>query len=152
MKAQDLMTPCPACCTPDDTAKRAAQLMADNDCGCLPVLEGRNSDRVVGIVTDRDIALRAVARGKGPDTPVAELMTANPACCPTDAEVEAVEHLMADRQIRRVVVVDSAGCCAGIIAQADLAREAERGRDVGEKEVARVVERISEPRPEQRRR
>lgn len=151
MKAHELMTPCPACCTPDDTARRAARLMADNDCGCLPVLEGRNSDRVIGIVTDRDIALRAIARGKGPDTPVGELMTPNPACCPADADVESVEHLMADRQIRRVVVVDASGCCAGIIAQADLAREAERGRDVGEKEVARVVERISAPRAEKRR-
>ena len=146
MKAQDLMTPCPASCTPDDTARRAALLMSENDCGCLPVVESRNSDRVVGVVTDRDIALRAVARGKGPDTPVRELMTADPECCPADADVEAVEHVMADRQVRRVVIVDGAGCCVGIVSQADLAREADRGRDVSEREVARVVERISESR------
>lgn len=144
MKARDLMTPRPACCTPEDTARRAAQLMADSDCGCLPVVEGRNSDRVVGVITDRDIALRAVARGRGPETRIGELMTADPDCCPSDADVQDVEHVMADRQVRRVVVVDGAGCCVGIIAQADLARAAERGRDVSEKEVARVVERISE--------
>ena len=151
MKVQELMTPCPACCTPDDTARRAARLMSENDCGCLPVVEGRNSDRVVGIVTDRDIALRAVALGKGPDTPIGEIMTADPGCCVADADVQEVEHLMADRQVRRVVIVDGAGCCVGIVAQADLAREAERGRDVSEREVARVVERISEPSHERQR-
>ena len=139
------MTPCPACCTPDDTARRAALLMSENDCGCVPVVEGRNSDRVVGVVTDRDIALRAVARGKGPDTPVLELMTADPGCCLADADVQQIEHVMADQQVRRVVVVDAAGCCVGIVSQADLAREADRGREVSEREVARIVERISEP-------
>ena len=145
MKAQDLMTESPACVTPDDTARRVAQLMADNDCGCLPVVEGRDNSRVVGVVTDRDIALRGVAQGKGPDTPVRELMTPDPDCCTPDADVKEVERLMADRQVRRVIVVDGAGCCLGIIAQADLALAAEERRGVSDAEVARVVERVSEP-------
>ena len=75
MQAQDLMTKSPACVTPDDSAQRVAQLMADNDCGCVPVVEARDNSRVIGVVTDRDIAVRGVAKGKSPETRVAELMT-----------------------------------------------------------------------------
>jgi CBS domain-containing protein len=145
VKAKDLMTDNPACVTPEDPLRRVAQLMADNDCGCLPVVEARENNRVVGVITDRDIALRGIAKGKGPDTPVREVMTVNADCCPPDATVEEVERVMTDRQIRRVVIADADGCCVGIIAQADLARAAERNRDVTERELARVVERISEP-------
>ncbi|HKG90719.1 MAG TPA: CBS domain-containing protein [Gemmatimonadaceae bacterium] len=145
MKAQSLMTKSPACVTPDDSAQRVAQLMADNDCGCLPVVERRDNSRVIGVVTDRDIALRGVARGKGPDVPVRELMTTDVCCCGPDADLSEVERLMGDRQIRRIVVADGDGCCVGIISQADLARAAEEGRDVSDREVARVVECISEP-------
>jgi signal-transduction protein with cAMP-binding, CBS, and nucleotidyltransferase domain len=100
---------------------------------------------VVGVVTDRDLAVRGLARSKGLDTPVRELMTSDPCCCSPDAGVEDVERLMADRQVRRVVVADADGCCLGIIAQADLARAAERGGDVTDRELAVVVEAISEP-------
>jgi CBS domain-containing protein len=147
MKAHEIMTASPACCTPDDPAKRVAQLMADNDCGCIPVVADRNDSRVVGVVTDRDIAIRGVAKGKGPDARVRDLMTPDPFCCSADADVKDVERLMAERQVRRVVVVDGDGCCVGVIAQADLARAAERTKDVSDVEVARVVERISEPAP-----
>jgi CBS domain-containing protein len=152
MRAQELMTENPACVTPDDSVRRAARLMADNDCGALPVVEGRDSSRVVGVITDRDIALRAVAQGKGPDALVRELMTPDPSCCSPGASLQDVERVMSDRQVRRVVIVDDAQCCVGIIAQADLARAADRGREVTEREVARVVERISEPAPASRER
>jgi CBS domain-containing protein len=145
MKARELMTANPACCTPGDPAQRVAQLMADNDCGCIPVVADQNDTHVVGVVTDRDIAIRGVAKGRGPDTPVRELMTGVPFCCPADADVKEVERVMAERQVRRVVVVDDDGCCVGVISQADLARAAERRQDVSYLEVARVVERISEP-------
>jgi CBS domain-containing protein len=147
MRAHEIMTAGPACCTPDDPAERVAQLMADNDCGCIPVVADRNDSRVVGVVTDRDIAIRGVAKGKGPDARVRDLMTPDPFCCSADADVKDVERLMAERQVRRVVVVDGDGCCVGVIAQADLARAAERTKDVSDVEVARVVERISEPAP-----
>jgi len=147
MKAQELMTASPACCTPDDTAERVAQLMADNDCGCIPVVAGRNDNHVVGVITDRDIAIRGVAKGKGPDTRVRDLMTSDPFCCSANADVKDVERVMAERQVRRVVVIDGDGSCVGVIAQADLARAAERRKDVSDLEVARVVERISEPGP-----
>jgi CBS domain-containing protein len=147
MKAQDLMTANPACCTPDDTAERVTQLMAENDCGCIPVVADQNDTRVVGVVTDRDIAIRGVAKGKGPDTRVRDLMTLDPFCCPADADLRDVERVMAERQVRRVVVVDGGGRCLGVIAQADLALAAERKQEVSDVEVARVIERISEPAP-----
>jgi CBS domain-containing protein len=147
MKTRDLMTPSPVCCTPDDPVQRVAQLMEDNDCGCIPVIADRNDTRVVGVVTDRDIALRGVAKGKGPDTRVRDVMTRDPFCCSTDADIKDVERVMAERQVRRVVVVDGDGRCAGMIAQADLALAAERKQEVSDLEVARVVERISEPPP-----
>lgn len=145
MRAKDVMTERPACCTPEDTIERAAHLMEENDCGCIPVIESRGSNTVVGVITDRDVTLRAVGRGMGSDTPVREVMTAGPCCCGPDADVREVESIMADRQIRRVMVVDDAGCCVGIVAQADVARAATRNSEVDDAEVGRVVERISEP-------
>jgi CBS domain-containing protein len=139
------MTSDPSCCAPDDPVQRVAQLMADKDCGCIPVVADGTDGRVIGVITDRDIAVRGVAQGKGPDTRVRDVMTPDPFCCPLDADVKDVERVMAERQVRRVVVIDDAGCCVGMIAQADLARAAERTSDVSDVEVARVVERISEP-------
>jgi CBS domain-containing protein len=149
MKAQEIMTSAPASCTPNDTAQSAAQLMAEHDCGCLPVVEDTDTNRLVGVVTDRDLAVRGLAEGKSPDTPVQELMSTKPSCCTPDDDVEDVEKIMAERQVRRVPVIDGNGCCVGMVAQADLARTSERG--VSDREVGRVVERISEPTAESRR-
>lgn len=143
MKAQEMMTRSPACCTPDDSAERAAALMEENDCGCVPVVEDQETRKLIGLVTDRDIALRGAGRGRDASTPVRELMSTDVSCCGTDSDVEEAERIMTERQVRRVPVIDEAGCCVGMIAQADLAREADRG--VSDREVGRVVERISEP-------
>jgi CBS domain-containing protein len=145
MRAEQLMTKNPACVTPSDTLQRVAQLMADNDCGCVPVVEGRNQSRVVGVVTDRDIALRGVAKGRSADATVAEVMTRDVACCSPDVDLHTVERTMSDRQIRRVVIADADGCCVGIVSQADLARAAARGDEIEEREVVRVLETISQP-------
>lgn len=142
MQAQDIMSPNPACCTPEDTAQRAAEFMREHDCGCLPVVDDQETKHVVGVVTDRDLACRCLAEGRGPDTPVRELMSSEPSCCTADADLQEVERIMAERQVRRVPVVDEAGCCVGMVAQADLARD---GRGVSDREVARVVEQVSEP-------
>jgi CBS domain-containing protein len=96
----------------------------------------------VGVITDRDITVRATAKGLGADTRVSDLMTRDVATCLPDADVSVVEQKMADRQVRRIVVQAADGACLGIVAQADLARATERGVSVGD--VARVVERISE--------
>jgi CBS domain-containing protein len=141
MKAQDLMTTEPACCAPSSTVREAAQLMREHDCGCIPVVEGK-SRRLVGMVTDRDVACRCVAEGKSPDTPVGEIMTTNPQSSHPEDDIAAVEQIMIEAKVRRVPVVDDGGRCIGMIAQADLAlnHEAATDRDVGH-----VVERISEP-------
>jgi CBS domain-containing protein len=118
--------------------------MEQNDCGCIPVVQASDDNCVVGVITDRDIAVRGVGPGRSTETRVREVMTAAPYCCGSESELDEVERVMSDQQVRRVVIVDDGGCCLGIVAQADLARAAERA-DVSEHEVARVVERISEP-------
>jgi CBS domain-containing protein len=139
------MTARPACCTPNDTVERAAHLMEENDCGCIPVVETTDRQNLIGVLTDRDVAIRAIGRGRGADTRVGDVMTTAPCCVSADTDIEQVERVMSDNQIRRVLVTDDDGCCVGIVAQADLARAADRGRDVSDEEVGRVVERISEP-------
>ena len=145
MKARDLMTPDPAQVTATDSLQRVSQLMAEHDCGCIPVVTAADQRSLIGVVTDRDIAIRAVAEGRPASTPVSEIMTSNPDRVTPDDDIERVEKLMADRQIRRVVVVDDAGDCVGIIAQADLARAAKRGNDPSPKEMVDVLEKISQP-------
>ena len=142
MKARELMTADPTCCTPEATIQQAAQMMRDHDCGCIPVVEDEQSKRLVGVITDRDITIRCTAEGKGPQTRVRDTVSPNPTCCRPDDDVEAVERIMAGEQVRRVPVVDQRGCCVGVIAQADLARN---DRAASDSEVGKVVGRISEP-------
>jgi CBS domain-containing protein len=139
------MTPDPACCTPNSTAREAAVLMRDNDCGSLPVVESESSRRLVGTVTDRDLAIRGLAEGKGPDTMIGDLMTNGPTTAGPEDEVEVVRDVMIAQQVRRVPVVDEDGMVVGIVAQADIAREEGAASD---QEVGRIVEAISDPRPD----
>lgn len=148
MTVQKLMTRDPACCTPTDTVREAATIMRDRDCGSVPVIADTESRRLVGMITDRDIAVRGIAEGRGSDTPVRDLMSTDPSTIGEHDEVRAVEQIMAQRQVRRVPVVDEQGRCIGIVAQADLARA---NRTVSNREVGRIVERISEPTDEARR-
>ena len=145
MKARDLMTPDPAQVTAADSLQRVSQLMLEHDCGCIPVVTAADQRSVVGVVTDRDIAVRAVAGGFPPTTPIRDFMTTNPDTVGPDDDLEHVERLMSDRQIRRVVVVDDTGECVGIIAQADLARAAKRKQEPSPKEMVDVLEKISRP-------
>jgi CBS domain-containing protein len=142
MKARELMSAQPACCTPSDTVREAARLMKEHDCGCIPVVEDQESNRLVGTITDRDIACRCVAAGKGPDTPVGEVMSRDPKSCGPEDDITTVERIMAEAQVRRVPLVDQRSRCIGIIAQADLALNHQAA---SESEVGRVLERISEP-------
>jgi CBS domain-containing protein len=137
------MTPDPASCTPDSTAQDAATLMRDNDCGSIPVVDPGSKKTLVGTVTDRDLAVRGLAEGKGPDTLVRELMTPSPVTCGPEDEVEIVREVMVARLVRRVPVVDEHGGLVGIVAQADIAREEGAASD---QEVGRIVEAISDPR------
>lgn len=142
MRAAHVMTADPVCCTPETTVQEAATQMADSDCGCLPVVD--EDRRVVGVITDRDIACRCVATGKDATTPVAEVMTSQTQCCGPDDDVEQVAQVMREAQVRRVPVVDGSGWCLGMVAQADLARgDGQRAGD--------VVTQVSQP-PSRRRR
>lgn len=142
MKASELMTPEPLCCTPDQTVQETARLMRDNDCGCIPVIEDSNNKRLIGVVTDRDITVRGLAEGKAADTPVRDVMTRDPKVVRPDDDVQQIETIMAQHQVRRVPVVDRNGSCVGIVSQADLALNE---RAASDQDVGRVVERISEP-------
>lgn len=143
MRVKQIMTTNPARCTPETTAREAAALMRDNDCGSIPVVESTTSNRLVGTVTDRDLAIRGLAEGKGPDVTVSYLMTPEPVTCVPEDEVEDLRQVMIEQQVRRVPVVDADGVLVGIVAQADIAREEGAASD---REVGRIVEAISEPR------
>jgi CBS domain-containing protein len=145
MEAHEIMTREPAWCTPDHTVREAARLMQEHDCGCIPVVEDARAMRLVGVVTDRDLACRCLAAGLGPETTVAEVMSISPSCCAPNDDVQYVERIMEERQVRRVPVIDDRGCCVGMVSQADLVRAAERSPQVSDREVARMVERVSAP-------
>jgi len=105
-------------CRPDTTLRDAACSMAERDIGAIPVSDG---DRLVGMVTDRDIAIRGVAQGRGPDTPVREVMTDAVRYCFEDEDIGHVARNMGDIQVRRLPVVNRDKRLVGIVAIADIA-------------------------------
>jgi CBS domain-containing protein len=136
MKIAEAMTRDVRVANPDQTIRQAAQMMAELDAGALPVGE---HDRLIGMITDRDIAVRAVAHGKAPDTRIRDVMTDDVKYCFDDDEVEEVARNMADIQVRRLPVVNRDKRLVGIVAIADIAAS-EDIEVVGE-----AVSGISEP-------
>lgn len=135
--AQDVMTADPTRCSATTTLDEVAKLMRQFDCGEIPIVD--SADRPVGVVTDRDIVCRVVAEGQNPAAHTAEqCMTQPVVTVQADASLDEVLETMQRHQIRRLLVVDEEGCCAGIIAQADVAL-ATRPTDVGQlvREVSR---------------
>lgn len=137
--AQDIMTSNPVCVTPDTPITDAAQMMKDQNVGLLPVVEAQGSDRLVGVITDRDIAIRHVAEGHGSGCPVREAMSGNVVTCRPDDDIREVMRAMATEQVRRIPIVDERGALVGIVAQADVALE---GHDSA---AGDTLEKISEP-------
>ncbi|TME64107.1 MAG: CBS domain-containing protein [Chloroflexi bacterium] len=136
MKVRELMTTEPITVEPDTTLGEVATLMKQEDCGSIPVVE---AGRLVGIVTDRDIVIRGVAGGTDPKTQrVSTIMSADPVTIGADDDVTEAEKVMADRQIRRLPVIED-GRLVGIIVTAQIAR-ADDKRKVGE-----TLREISEP-------
>ncbi len=141
MKIQEIMTRNPATVTPGTTVRDAAKLMQREDTGILPVVESEGTKKLVGVVTDRDIAIRVVAEGRDGETRVSDVMsTGRLATLRPDADVDEAMNTMADEQVRRVPIVDDRGTLIGIVAQADIVRKA---RD--DRKAERTVEKISEP-------
>ena len=120
MKVSQVMTRDVKTVRPDQTAKDAAKFMLSEDAGSMPVSDG---DRLIGMITDRDIAVRGVARGYGPDTPVRELMTDEIICVREDDDVEEVATKMSQAQVRRLPVIDANEKLCGIVSLGDLSRE-----------------------------
>ena len=139
-RVKDVMTPNPTCCVPGTPLQEVAVMLVENDCGAIPVVESRDTGRPVGIVTDRDIALRAVAAGKNAlDLRAVDCMTTPCRTVPRDTSLEECVGMMGANKVRRMVVVDDSGGVCGIIAQADLALKADDGK------VAEVVRTVSAP-------
>ena len=118
MNVRDVMTTEPRCVSAQDTIRAAARIMRDEDTGVVPVVESDN--RPVGVVTDRDIAVRAVAEGLGFDTPVIEIASAEVVSVSPDASVGEAAEIMAELQIRRLPVVEN-GRVVGIVSLGDIA-------------------------------
>jgi len=136
MKVSDLMTSDPATVGPDDPCSRAAALMKEEDCGAIPVVR---DGKLVGIVTDRDITIRAVAEGRDPKTlAVSNIMSADPITIAPDTDADEATRMMAEFQVRRLPVVEN-GRLLGIIVTAQLARR-ESSEEMGE-----TIKEISEP-------
>ncbi len=119
MIVQDLMTEFPEALKPTDTIQKAAKLMRDHDYGIIPILDGLDS--LVGVVTDRDIVVQALASGHGPETLIRECMTVQPDTVPRDLPISEALHLMNARQIRRVPVVEN-GRLIGMLSLGDIAK------------------------------
>ncbi|HXE56375.1 MAG TPA: CBS domain-containing protein [Gemmatimonadales bacterium] len=136
----DIMTPRPACVLPSDPVARAARIMKAEDVGSVPVVDGHDSNRLLGIVTDRDVVVRVVAEGRDPAaTRVEEVMTRDPVTCRPEDEVEAALDAMGKHQVRRIPIVENRNRLVGIIAQADVATRLEEPEDAAE-----VVREISQ--------
>jgi len=120
MKVSDVMTRDVQTISPEQTAREAASFMLSADAGSIPVTEG---DRLIGMITDRDIAVRGVAKGGGPDTPVRELMTSDVICVRMDEDCADVASKMSNAQVRRLPVIDEQERLCGIVSLGDLARE-----------------------------
>jgi CBS domain-containing protein len=141
MKAHEIMSRNPTCVTPETPIVDAARLMKDENIGVVPVGESTDSRRIVGVLTDRDIAVRAVAEGRdGTTTSVGHIMTADVRTSAPDDSVDDIMALMGREQVRRIPIVDDRGSLVGIIAQADIVLEANDDR-----KAERTVEQISEP-------
>ena len=133
---QDLMTRNPCSIDADKSVAYAAKMLRDEDVGLAPIVEG---DRLVGTVTDRDIAIRVVAEGKDPEsTKVKDIASINLVTVDPQQGLDEALKLMAKHQVRRLPVTEEGGRLVGLVAQADIARSA------GDKQTGRVVEQISQ--------
>ena len=135
--AKDLMTPDPQCCTAETPLNEVAKLMVECDCGEIPVID--SAKKLIGVITDRDIVCRIVAKGQNPSAMTAgDAMTQPVISVTEDTSLEDVLSAMEEHQVRRLPVVDASGYCCGIVSQADVAL-AGKDSDVGEmvREVSR---------------
>jgi CBS domain-containing protein len=137
MRVSEVMTREVRICTPGTSIREVARLMAEIDAGAMPVGE---NDRLIGMITDRDIAIRAVAVGKGPDTPVREVMSEHVHYCYDDQDLDQITQEMASARVRRLPVINRDKRLVGILSVGDVAR-----KDDNQGDVARTVASVSTP-------
>lgn len=139
MKVNEIMTAVPAVCGPETPLEEVARTMVGRDCGAIPVVSQDRSE-VAGIITDRDMVVRAVAEGRNPlSLTASSCMTSPVFTIREDASLDACTDLMESKKVRRVPVVSATGALVGIVAQADVARHASR------KEAGELVRDVSAP-------
>lgn len=140
MKVRDVMTKKPATSTPETDLQKVAKQMMDHNVGLIPIIDNKDTMKVIGVVSDRDIALRCVAEGKNPRDMKAEDVMSKPVVVVSqDDDLQNVARMMEQHKVRRIPVVDDEGKVCGIVAQADIALKAP------DETTASVVQEISEP-------
>lgn len=138
MDVKDVMTPDPECCSPETGLQDVARMMVDCDCGCIPVVDSNDSKMPIGMITDRDITCRVVAQGRNPlELTASDAMSSTVVSVTPDTSLEDCLNLMEESQVRRIAVVDDNGKICGIVAQADVALNADG------KKTAEVVQEVS---------
>jgi CBS domain-containing protein len=121
-KCDEVMTKTPVCCQPNDMVAKAAQLMKLENIGSIPVIENEQTQKLVGIVTDRDLALKIVAEGlDAKSTKVEAVMTRKVVTCRAEDDMQKALDAMSEHQLRRIPIVDNDNKILGIISQADVA-------------------------------
>jgi CBS domain-containing protein len=140
MQVKEVMTTDPACCTSETSLQEVAQMMIDHDCGEIPVVENKQNYLPIGVITDRDIVCRTIAKGINQlDLTVAECISKPCITVTPEMSIEECSRILEANQIRRVPVVDASGTCCGIVSLADIALRARQSI------VAEVVKEVSEP-------
>lgn len=141
MKAREIMTRDPRTVTAGSRIQEAARLMREGDVGLIPVVDGSDSRKLVGVISDRDIAIRVVAEGRDvASATVGDAMSTEVRSCREDSSVDDVMEVMGNEQVRRVPIVDERGSLVGIVAQADIVMDAPSDR-----KSERTIEKISRP-------
>jgi CBS domain-containing protein len=139
MKCSEIMTEDPVCCLPDDSVMKAAQLMKRENVGSIPIVKDYSTNMLIGIVTDRDLALSVIAEGLDVTTTIVDdVMTNSVIACRTDDDIEIALDMMEEHQIRRLPIIEEHGRIVGIISQADIATRLEEPERTAE-----MVEEIS---------
>ena len=132
-KCNEVMTKNPVCCLPNDRVEKAAELMKSKNIGSIPVIENEQTKKLVGIVTDRDLAMKIVAEGlDAKSTKVEAVMTRKVVTCRTEDDLQKALDAMAEHQLRRIPVVDKDNKIIGIIAQADVATRVDQPEKTAE--------------------
>ena len=140
MIVKEVMTADPVCCLSETGLQEIAKMMVEHDCGEIPVIDSKQTKRPIGVITDRDIVCRTIARGLNPlDLTGADCLSKPCVTVKPEMSLEECSRIMEENQIRRVPVVDTAGAICGIVAVADIALRAKEGA------AGNVIREVSEP-------